>query len=63
MSASSCRRRFADNRLNHIEFVLLPDKRILVVLVSTANIIHNKVIRVATIDSGRSRSHRALFEY
>ena len=37
----------ADNRLNHIEFVLLPDKRILVVLVSTANIIHNKVIRIA----------------
>jgi len=37
----------ADNRLNHIEFMLLPDKRILVVLVSTANIIHNKVIRVA----------------
>src|SRR5215203_2034285 len=35
----------ADNRLNHIEFVLLPDKLILVVLVSTANIIHNKVIR------------------
>ena len=32
----------ADNRLNHIEFVLLPDKRILVVLVSTANIIHNR---------------------
>jgi heat-inducible transcriptional repressor len=37
----------ADNRLNHIEFMLLPDRRILVVLVSTANIIHNKVIRVA----------------
>ena len=37
----------ADNRLNHIEFVLLPDKRILVVLVSTANIIHNKLIMVA----------------
>lgn len=37
----------ADNRLNHIEFVLLPDRRILVVLVSTANIIHNKVIRTA----------------
>ncbi|HJT29911.1 MAG TPA: heat-inducible transcriptional repressor HrcA [Pyrinomonadaceae bacterium] len=36
----------ADNRLNHIEFMLLPDKRILVVLVSTANIIHNKVIRI-----------------
>jgi heat-inducible transcriptional repressor len=37
----------AENRLKHIEFVLLPDKRILVVLVSTANIIHNKVIRPA----------------
>jgi len=36
----------ADNRLNHIEFMLLPDRRILVVLVSTANIIHNKVIRI-----------------
>jgi heat-inducible transcriptional repressor len=35
----------AENRLKHIEFVLLPDKRILVVLVSTANIIHNKVIK------------------
>ncbi|PWT96213.1 MAG: heat-inducible transcription repressor HrcA [Blastocatellia bacterium] len=35
----------ADNRLKHIEFVQLPDKRILVVLVSTSNIIHNKVIR------------------
>src|ERR1043165_3507684 len=37
----------ADNRLNHIEFVLLPARRILAVLGSTANIIHNKVIRVA----------------
>src|SRR5678815_690041 len=37
----------ADNRLNHIEFVLLPDRRILGVLVSTANISHNKVIRVS----------------
>ena len=36
----------ADNRLKHIEFVQLPDKRILVVLVSTASIIHNKLIRV-----------------
>lgn len=35
----------AENRLQHIEFVQLPDKRILVVLVSTASIIHNKVIR------------------
>ena len=37
----------ADNRLKHIEFVQLPDKRILVVLVSTASIIHNKVIRIS----------------
>jgi len=37
----------AQNRLKHIEFLLLPDKRILVVLVSMSNIIHNKVIRLA----------------
>jgi heat-inducible transcriptional repressor len=37
----------AENRLKHIEFVQLPDKRILVVLVSSSNIIHNKVIRAA----------------
>jgi len=36
----------AENRLKHIEFVQLPDKRILVVLVSLSGIIHNKVIRV-----------------
>jgi heat-inducible transcriptional repressor len=36
----------AENRLKHIEFVLLPDKRILVVLVSASNLIHNKVIRI-----------------
>ena len=35
----------AENRLKHIDFVQLPDKRILVVLVSSSNIIHNKVIR------------------
>jgi len=37
----------AENRLKHIDFVQLPDKRILVVLVSSSNIIHNKVIRAA----------------
>jgi len=37
----------ADNRLKHIEFVQVPDKRILVVLVSTAGIIHNKVVRIS----------------
>jgi heat-inducible transcriptional repressor len=36
----------AENCLKHIEFVQLADKRILVVLVSSANIIHNKIIRV-----------------
>lgn len=36
----------AENRLNHIEFVQLSDKRILVVLVTKANIIHNKIIRL-----------------
>jgi heat-inducible transcriptional repressor len=36
----------AENRLKHIEFVLLPDKRILVVLVSASNLIHNKLIRL-----------------
>ncbi len=36
----------AENRLSHIEFVLLADKRILVVLVTTSNIIHNKIIRL-----------------
>jgi len=35
-----------DTRLNHIEFVQLPDRRILVVLVTTSNTIHNKLIRL-----------------
>ncbi|MDX6383194.1 MAG: heat-inducible transcriptional repressor [Blastocatellia bacterium] len=34
----------AENRLKHIRFVRLPDSRILVVLVSTSNIVHDKVI-------------------
>src|SRR5450432_253848 len=36
----------AENLLKHIEFVQLADRRILVVLVSSSNIIHNKVIRL-----------------
>lgn len=36
----------ADNRLQHIEFVNLSDSRILVVLVSAPNIVHNKIIRI-----------------
>jgi len=36
----------AENRLSHIEFVKLSDRRILVVLVTASSTIHNKVIRV-----------------
>jgi heat-inducible transcriptional repressor len=36
----------ASDRLQHIEFVNLSDNRILVVLVSTPNIVHNKIIRI-----------------
>jgi len=36
----------AENRLNHIEFIQLSDKRILVVMVTTSNTIHNKIIRL-----------------
>jgi heat-inducible transcriptional repressor len=34
----------AENRLKHIRFMRLPDSRILVVLVSTSNMVHDKVI-------------------
>ncbi len=36
----------AHDRLQHIEFVNLSDKRILVVMVSAPNIVHNRVIRL-----------------
>lgn len=36
----------SENRLKHIEFVQLADKRILVVLISASNIIHNRIIRI-----------------
>src|SRR2546425_9566434 len=36
----------AESRLEHIEFVQLSDKRILVVLVTGSNSIHNKIIRM-----------------
>src|SRR5260370_29412931 len=42
----------AENRLKHIRFVRLPDSRILVVLVSTSNIVHDKLI---TVDEGFSQ--------
>jgi heat-inducible transcriptional repressor len=36
----------ADNILQHIEFMRLTDNRILVILVSAANIVQNKIIRI-----------------
>ena len=36
----------AENRLQHIKFLRLPDQRILVVLVSRSNIVQDKVIRL-----------------
>src|SRR5918911_886878 len=36
----------ADNILQHIEFMRLADDRILVILVSAANIVQNKIIRI-----------------
>ena len=36
----------AHDRLQHIEFVNLSDKRVLVVLVSAPNIVHNRIIRL-----------------
>jgi heat-inducible transcriptional repressor len=36
----------ANDRLQHIEFVNLSDNRILVVLVSAPNIVHNRIIRL-----------------
>lgn len=37
---------FAKDRLQHIEFVNLSENRILVILVSAPNIVHNKIIRL-----------------
>jgi heat-inducible transcriptional repressor len=51
----------AENRLKHIEFVQLPDKRILVVLVSTSNIIHNKVIRTSDDFAQNELDHTAQY--
>jgi len=48
----------AENRLKHIEFVQLPDKRILVVLVSASGIIHNKVIRTTEEDLTQEELNR-----
>lgn len=36
----------AENRLEHIKFVNLADKRVLVILVSAPNLVHHKVVRL-----------------
>jgi len=49
------------SELKHIDFVQLPDKRILVVLVSTASIVHNKVIRVSDEFTQDELDHTARY--
>jgi heat-inducible transcriptional repressor len=51
----------ADNRLQHIEFMHLADHRILVVLVSAPNIIHNKIIRIDEILSQEELERTARY--
>ncbi|HEX7998962.1 MAG TPA: heat-inducible transcriptional repressor HrcA [Pyrinomonadaceae bacterium] len=51
----------ADNRLQHIEFMQLADHRILVVLVSAPNIIHNKLIRIDENLSQEELEHTARY--
>ena len=41
----------ANDRLQHIKFVALADKKILVVLVSAPNIVHHKIIRLESVFS------------
>ncbi len=51
----------AKDRLQHIEFVNLSDKRILVVLVSAPNIIHNKIIRLKEAFSNEELERTARY--
>lgn len=51
----------AHDRLRHIEFVNLSDKRILVVLVSAPNIIHNRIIRLNEIFSQEELNRTARY--
>ncbi|MDQ2938499.1 MAG: heat-inducible transcriptional repressor HrcA, partial [Acidobacteriota bacterium] len=51
----------AENRLSHIEFVQLSDKRILVVLVTTSNTIHNKIIRLEDNITQEELEHTARY--
>jgi heat-inducible transcriptional repressor len=51
----------ANDRLEHIEFVNLSDKRILVVLVSAPNIVHNKIIRLEETFTQEELNHTARY--
>lgn len=51
----------AKDRLQHIEFVNLSDKRILVVLVSAPNIVHNKIIRLKETFSNEDLERTARY--
>jgi heat-inducible transcriptional repressor len=51
----------AKDRLQHIEFVNLSDKRILVILVSAPNIVHNKIIRLKETFSNEDLERTARY--
>jgi heat-inducible transcriptional repressor len=51
----------AKDRLQHIEFVNLSDKRILVILVSAPNIVHNKTIRLKDSFSNEELNRTARY--
>jgi transcriptional regulator of heat shock response len=53
----------ADDRLQHIEFVNLSDNRVLVVLVSAPNIVHNKIIRLKNALSNDELDRTARFTW
>ncbi len=51
----------ANDRLQHIGFVNLPDNRVLIVLVSAPNIVHNKIIRLKTAFSNDELERTARY--
>jgi len=51
----------ADDRLQHIEFVSLSDNRVLVVLVSAPNLVHNKIIRLNLALTREELEHTANY--
>ena len=61
MSELLFRPSLAKDRLQHIEFVNFSDKRILVVLVSAPNIVHNKIIRLKETFSNEELERTASY--